>query len=245
MNNRFMISVAALALIAGTGLANAQGTGGREQGGAAMQHNAPTSQGGGATENRESPSSGMKSGQSQSGQSYGTKGQRAEENAPGQKSKGMSSENETKGMKTQGEGRGDRETNRNAQSREGRENNQNMKAEGREDRGGNMNAETKPGTRSQTTTGQAGAGAGAKLSSDQRTRITSVLRNERVAPADHVSFSVAVGSRVPREGITLHPLPAEVATIYPEWRGYEFIRIRDQIVVIDPATDEIVAILEA
>lgn len=243
MNNRFMISVAALALIAGTGLANAQGTGTREQGGAAMQHNAPTSPGGGDTENRESPSSGMKSGQSQSGQSYGTKGQRAEENAPGQKSKGMSSENETKGMKTQGEGRGDRETNKNAQNREGRENNQNnMKAEGREGREYNQNNMKSEG-RSQTTTGQAGAGA--KLSADQRTRITTVLRNERVAPADHVNFSVAVGSRVPREGVTLHPLPAEIATIYPEWRGYEFIRIRDQIVVIDPATDEIVAVLEA
>lgn len=41
MSNRFMISVAALALVAGTGLANAQGTTGRESGGAGgaqMQH---------------------------------------------------------------------------------------------------------------------------------------------------------------------------------------------------------------
>ena len=44
MTNRFMISVAALALIAGTGMANAQGMG-KESGGAAggstMQHSAP------------------------------------------------------------------------------------------------------------------------------------------------------------------------------------------------------------
>ena len=33
-------------------------------------------------------------------------------------------------------------------------------------------------------------------------------------------------------------------TIYPEWRGYEFILVRDQIVVIDPRTREIVDILE-
>ena len=34
---------------------------------------------------------------------------------------------------------------------------------------------------------------------------------------------------------TFHPLPAEIVTIYPEWRGYEFILVNDQIMVIDPA----------
>jgi hypothetical protein len=35
-----------------------------------------------------------------------------------------------------------------------------------------------------------------------------------------------------------------VVTIYPEWRGYQFILVHNQIVVIDPATYEIVAILD-
>ena len=34
-------------------------------------------------------------------------------------------------------------------------------------------------------------------------------------------------------------------TIYPEWRGYEFILVRDQIIVVDPRTLEIVAVLDA
>ena len=45
MSNRFMISVAALALVAGTGLANAQGTTGHDSGGAGaqqMQHAQPS-----------------------------------------------------------------------------------------------------------------------------------------------------------------------------------------------------------
>jgi hypothetical protein len=42
-----------------------------------------------------------------------------------------------------------------------------------------------------------------------------------------------------------YPLPAEVVTIYPEWRGYEFIQVGDQIVVVDPQTFEIVAVIEA
>jgi hypothetical protein len=94
-----------------------------------------------------------------------------------------------------------------------------------------------------STTGQAGAGA--KLTSDQRTKITSVFRSERIEPENNVNFSISVGSRVPRESVRLHPLPSQVVTIYPEWKGYEFIRVRDQILVVDPNTYEIVAVLEA
>ena len=52
MTNRFLISVAAAALIAGTGFANAQGTGmGRDAGsaGSAAQQSAPPSERGGAS----------------------------------------------------------------------------------------------------------------------------------------------------------------------------------------------------
>jgi hypothetical protein len=130
---------------------------------------------------------------------------------------------------------------------EGQERNGNMKAEGQE-RNGNMKAESRDGksttsaeSRSQTT-GQAGAGA--KLSTEQRTKITSVIRSEHVAPVTNVNFPVSIGTRVPRE-IGFHPLPTEIVTIYPEWRGYEFFLVRDQIVVVDPRTLEIVAVLEA
>ena len=215
MKNRLMISVAAIALIAGAGLANAQGGMKNEPGGGAtIQQNAPTG-GAGAATGRESGAPSQT--QSEEKQAPGApKGQRAEEKMPGAKSKTMSSDNETKG--------GPKE----------------MKAEGREDET-NKNAETQ-GERSQMTTGQAGAGA--KLSSEQRTKITTVIKNEHVQPAANANFSITVGTRVPRE-VAIHPLPAEVVTIYPEWRGYEFVMVRDQIVVIDPATLEIVAILAA
>ena len=116
------------------------------------------------------------------------------------------------------------------------------KAEGRQEKKAPSTAETST-ERSQTTTGQAGAGA--KLTTEQRTKITSVIRNEHVAPANNVNFSISVGTRVPRDGLSLRPLPAEVVTIYPEWRGYEFFLVRDQIIVVDPRTLEIVAVLEA
>jgi hypothetical protein len=34
-------------------------------------------------------------------------------------------------------------------------------------------------------------------------------------------------------------------SVYPEWRGYEFFLVRDQVVVVDPRTGEIVDIFPA
>lgn len=265
MSNRFMISVAALALIAGTGFANAQGTGTSREGPTAQQSapssgpsSAASSAGQVSHESTESKSPdaaksppGMKATQSETKAPSGMKSTQSEQKSPSavkneraedmQKSKSMSSDNDSakggaKDMKA--EGREDRSGN--------------MKAEGREDRSGSMKAESREGrtgadskstaeTKSQTTTGQAGAAA--KLSTEQRTKITTVIRDQHIAPVNNVNFSISVGTRVPRE-VSFHPLPAEVVTVYPEWRGYEFFLVRDEIVVVDPRTLEIVAVLE-
>jgi len=254
MTNRFLVSVAAIALIAGAGAANAQGGMNREGGSAATQQSTPggSSTGGAATQREPSGTSGMKSTQSEQQKSPGAaKGERAEDNAPGQKSKNMRTENETKSgakdMKAEGreghdknmkaEGREDRDKNMKAEGRD-----TNTKAEGREGRDTNSNAQ-RTDERSQTTTGQAGAGA--RLSTEQRTQITTVIRNEHVAPVNNVDFAISVGTRVPRERVQLRALPSEVITIYPQWRGYEFFLVRDQIVVVDPRSGEIVDVIPA
>src|SRR6202020_1236940 len=90
MTNRLMISVAAAALIAGTGFANAQGTGmNREAPSAAApaQQNAPTSERGesdrgtsaGGEMNRDAAKPGMKSTQSEQQSPAAGKNQRADE----------------------------------------------------------------------------------------------------------------------------------------------------------------------
>jgi hypothetical protein len=137
----------------------------------------------------------------------------------GQKSKNMSSEmnDNAKGKDMKAEGNG-------------------MKPEGRDSTEPKRAEEGKS-----QTTGQAAAGG--KMSSEQRTKITSVIREQHVAPVSHVDFSISVGARVPRD-MSFHPLPAEIVTIYPEWRGYEFILVNNQILVVDPRTFEIVAVLD-
>ena len=94
-----------------------------------------------------------------------------------------------------------------------------------------------------TTTGQGVAAGSAKLSTEQRTKITSIIKQRKVEPTK-LSVSVSVGTRVPAS-VHLYPLPVEVLEVYPAWRGYEYILVGDQIVVINPRSHEIVAIIEA
>ena len=70
-----------------------------------------------------------------------------------------------------------------------------------------------------------------------------MIREEHVRPVTNVNFSIAVGTRIPREGIELHALPSRVVTIYPEWRTYRYVLVKDEIVIINPDTYEIVAVL--
>jgi hypothetical protein len=93
--------------------------------------------------------------------------------------------------------------------------------------------------------GRASGGANVQLSQDQRTRIKDVVvRDRNVARVDHADFNIRVGVAVPR---TVHVavLPPEVVTIVPEYRGFEYVVVGDQLLIIDPNTLEIVAILPA
>lgn len=94
-----------------------------------------------------------------------------------------------------------------------------------------------------STSGQGSAAARANLSTEQRTKITTVIKKQNVKPVK-LDISINVGTRVPQH-VRYYPLPAEVVTIYPEWRGYDYIIVGSTIVVIDPGTREIVAILDA
>ena len=100
--------------------------------------------------------------------------------------------------------------------------------------------------RKDQTTGQGAAGraGSASLSSEQRTKISTTIRQSNVRPLSNVHFNISVGTVVPRD-VTLHPLPAAVIEVYPDWRPYRFILVNDEILVIDPATHRIVAVLEA
>jgi hypothetical protein len=135
-------------------------------------------------------------------------------------------------------------------NRDMKRNEQNANRENRENKTG-AKVDEKSSTKSSATndktrhetTAQGSVATGAKLSTEQRTRIKTVFSRHRVAPA-HLNISIRVGVRVP-ETVHFYPVPVEVVEIYPEWRGYDYILVGDQILIIDPRSHLIVAILEA
>ena len=72
----------------------------------------------------------------------------------------------------------------------------------------------------------------------------AAIKQHNVQPMTNVNFSISVGSRVPRT-VHFYPVPEEIVLFYPRWRGYDYFLVGDQIIVVNPRTHEIVAVLDA
>jgi hypothetical protein len=99
---------------------------------------------------------------------------------------------------------------------------------------------------SRETTGQGAAAARThNLTPQTRTRIHEIVVRERNAPrVNNPDFEVSVGARVPRSARFV-ALPPTIVEIQPEWRGFEYFMIGDQMVIVNPRTMEIMAIVDA
>ena len=56
------------------------------------------------------------------------------------------------------------------------------------------------------------------------------------------NFSVSAGSVVPAS-VTLVDMPPEIVRIVPAWRSYKVIRVKNEIVIVDPSTRKIVEVI--
>lgn len=102
----------------------------------------------------------------------------------------------------------------------------------------------KPDAKGNTTgQGAAGASGAVNLTQEQRTKISTTIKQTNVRPVTNVNFNISVGATVPRT-IELHPLPATIVEVYPQWRGYRFILVRDEIIIIEPGSYRIVAVID-
>ncbi|WP_354269132.1 DUF1236 domain-containing protein [Bradyrhizobium japonicum] len=84
--------------------------------------------------------------------------------------------------------------------------------------------------------------ASVNINDQQRTRISTSISHLNVQPLTNVNFSLSVGTVVPRD-IRLQPLPAEVVEIVPQYRGYNFVLVKDEIVIVEPSSYKIVTVL--
>ena len=84
--------------------------------------------------------------------------------------------------------------------------------------------------------------ASVNINDQQRTRISTSISHLNVQPLNNVNFSLSVGTAVPRD-VRLQPLPAEVVEVVPQYRGYNFVLVKDEIVIVEPSSYQIVAVL--
>ena len=55
-------------------------------------------------------------------------------------------------------------------------------------------------------------------------------------------MTLSVGTAVPRD-VRLSTLPADVVEIVPQYRGYSFVLVKDEIVIVEPSSYKIVAVM--
>jgi hypothetical protein len=214
MRKEFLFSAAVL--VATTGFAAAQGTG---SGGASAPSSAPAqSSPAGAPADRSAPSTSTPSTSKDAPSTGSPKTTQSDKMAP----KAGDTKNESSAPKNAGS------------------------APATDQKAGTTpSSNTKAGsdTKSGTSPDAKGGAAAAAPPAEKQSQITSAIKSEKVEEVTNVNFNIAVGSVVP-SGVHYYPLPSRIVEIYPQWRGYGFIRVRGKYIILRPQTHEIVYIIE-
>jgi hypothetical protein len=233
MKRNLSITTAAAALLIGTAFAAAQGvqgqSGAQGQGGAQM---APQQDGGKGKAQSKEPRT-----QGQGGQAQG-QGQQGQA-APEGKGKAQSKEPRTQGQGQGGQGQRDTQGQRDGQPQQ---QGQQPKQPQQGQQGQQNQRDNQKGA--ETKRGGAQSGANVKLTQEQRTKIrTTVIKGSNAPRVTNVNFSLNVGTVVPRTGVTLVAVPPTLVEIYPAWSGYQYFIVGERIIIVDPSSHAIVAVL--
>src|SRR4029453_9107538 len=90
-------------------------------------------------------------------------------------------------------------------------------------------------------------GAGAELSTEQRTQVRQTILQSGNVPRvsrSEVNINISVGTVVPRS-VRLVSIPERIVTIRPAWRGFLYFVVDDEIIVVEPGSLKIVAVISA
>jgi hypothetical protein len=196
-----------------------------------------------------SPSSSQLGGQSAQGMERGGKDNERLGQGASQEQKGMTrgAQEERRGMEQNGtqQERGLQKNQRGAQEERG------TNVKGAQEQRGTTERNTteergRTGVNTSTNAENRGArGGSVQLSEGQRSQIKTIIeRKHGPRLGSNVHFDVRVGTRIPRS-VHVAVLPEDIVTIIPEYRGFDYFLIGDEIVVVDPRTLEIVATIPA
>jgi hypothetical protein len=88
-------------------------------------------------------------------------------------------------------------------------------------------------------------GGSVQLSEDQRSQIKTIVgRGNAPRLSGNPNFDVRVGTRIPHS-VHYAVLPRDIVRIVPQYRGFDYFLVQDEIVIVDPHTFEIVAVIPA
>jgi hypothetical protein len=112
--------------------------------------------------------------------------------------------------------------------------------------GGNAQTSEPPNSRMApaTASDQTKSAPPAALSAEQHAKIRDTLRIEKSERLANVPFSTKVGEAIPGT-VHLYVLPVSILEYAPQYRGYEYILVGDDILIVDPRTHRIVAVIAA
>lgn len=82
------------------------------------------------------------------------------------------------------------------------------------------------------------------LTVEQRTKVReTVLVGGNAPRVTNINFSINVGTAVPRS-VRVVAVPEVIVEIHPAWRGFLYFVYEDEIIIVDPSTYRIVAVLD-
>jgi Protein of unknown function (DUF1236) len=103
-------------------------------------------------------------------------------------------------------------------------------------------SQDKDAAKSGSTVGAAPSGA-VNLTTEQRTTIRQEVLTERAPRVTNINFSVNVGTVVP-SSVRVIEVPPTIVRIQPRWKGYRYFVYNDEIIIVEPRTLKIVAVLD-
>jgi len=81
------------------------------------------------------------------------------------------------------------------------------------------------------------------FTTEQRTKIReTVLRGSNAPRVTNVNFNIRVGTVVPRT-VRVVAVPEVIVEIHPQWRGFLYFVYEEEIVIIEPGSLRIVAVI--
>jgi Protein of unknown function (DUF1236) len=91
---------------------------------------------------------------------------------------------------------------------------------------------------------RSGGNVSVTFSTEQRTRIRETVFKEKNAPrVGKADFSIREGTVIPRT-VRVVEIPDVIVEVHPEWRGYKYFLVNEELVVVDPDTLRIVAVID-